>query len=227
MNNEVRKDVLQWDVLSWSKALNYWEEKVNWNNINTALELGARDGGLSLWLALKGKQVVCSDLISPENYASKLHQKYNVAHNIRYQAIDALNIPYQNHFDVIVFKSILGGIGRNNNFENQQKVILEIYKALKPNGILLFAENLKGSSLHQWMRKKFVKWGKEWRYIDVNELKQLLKPFSKFEIRTNGVIATFGRNESQRNFLAKWDNILFNKICPDSWKYIGYGLAVK
>ena len=35
---------------------------------------------------------------------------------IIYQDIDATNIPYENYFDIIVFKSIIGGIGRNNNF---------------------------------------------------------------------------------------------------------------
>jgi hypothetical protein len=36
-----------------------------------------------------------------------------------------------------------------------------------------------------------------------------------------------GRNESQRNFLSKLDEIILNKVCPDNWKYIIYGIAEK
>jgi SAM-dependent methyltransferase len=53
---------------------------------------------------------------------------------IVYQNIDAANIPFKNCFDIIVFKSILGGIGRNDNIEIQQKVFDEIYESLKPGG---------------------------------------------------------------------------------------------
>lgn len=227
MNDTILKDIIQWDVGSWSVILDYWEKQIEWNKVRLALELGAREGGLSLWLALKNIQVVCSDIENPVSTAQGLHHQYNISSLISYAKIDATNIPYQDHFDIIAFKSILGGIGRNNNFLNQQKVISEIHKALKPNGMLLFAENLKASLIHQFMRKKFVKWGNDWRYLSIKEIELLLKPFSYFEIKTNGVIATFGRTERQRNILSGVDKLLLNKICPERWKYIGYGIAVK
>lgn len=227
MNTEVLKDILQWDVNSWALALDYWEKKVEWNKINVALELGARKGGLSLWLALKKKNVVCSDLSDTQQVAQELHKKYDVSKYIVYQDIDATFIPYNHHFDLIVLKSILGGIGRNDRFDNQKKVVEEVYKALKPSGVFLFAENLKASFLHQIMRKKFVKWGSEWRYLSPDEMKNLLNQFSCFEIKTNGVIAAFGRTEKQRNILSYMDKYFLNKICPDNWKYIAYGMAVK
>src|SRR5688572_9343259 len=116
----VIKDIIQWDVKSWSAAIDYWEKEINWNLINDCLELGGREGGLSLWLALKGKNVICSDLSEVRNTAEGLHKKYSLA-NIIYEDIDATDIPYENHFDLIVFKSIMGGIGRNNNTVLQQK----------------------------------------------------------------------------------------------------------
>lgn len=72
---------------------------------------------------------------------------------ITYQDIDATQIPYENEFDIIVFKSIIGGIGRNDNKEIQQLVFNQIYKALKPGGQLLFAENLSASPLHRFFSK--------------------------------------------------------------------------
>ncbi|MCX7729280.1 MAG: class I SAM-dependent methyltransferase [Bacteroidia bacterium] len=227
MDFELIKEIIQWDVASWAVVTKYWDSKVKWENVSNVLELGAREGGLSLWAALKNKQVVCSDLSETQKFAQPLHQKYNVTRYIQYQDIDATDIPYTNRFDVIMFKSILGGIGRKDNFSNQQKVISEIYKALKPGGYFLFAENLKASLLHQFMRKKFVRWGKEWRYVSLQDMHELLKPFSYYEIKVNGVLAAFGRTEKQREILSYFDKYLCNKICPDNWKYIGYGVAVK
>ena len=227
MTKELTKDIIQWDVKSWSKALSYWDSNIEWENIQNGLELGGREGGLSLWLALKGKMAVCSDLKDVKSTAEQLHVRYDVSPLITYQDIDATDIPYENHFDVIVFKSILGGIGRDDNYEIQQKVFKEIYKALKPGGKLLFAENLIASSFHQRLRKRFVNWGSTWRYVSLKEMKEFLKDFSSYKIKTTGVLGAFGRSENQRNLLATMDELIVNKVCPDNWKYISYGITEK
>jgi SAM-dependent methyltransferase len=227
MSENKLKDIIQWDVRSWSKALRYWEAHVDWKKVSTGLELGGREGGLSLWMALKGVEVICSDLENVKQSAQKLHLQYNVSDRIRYQDIDATQIPYENHFDVIVFKSILGGIGRDDNFAIQKKVIEEIYKALKPGGKLLFAENLIASPIHRRLRKRFTNWGESWRYLSIEEMNVLLSRFSSYEMKMTGISATFGRTEAQRNFLSRIDEIVLNRISPDKWKYICYGVAVK
>jgi SAM-dependent methyltransferase len=227
MTNELRKDIIQWDIRSWSNALSYWETNVDWDNIQNGLELGGHEGGLSLWLALKDKMIVCSDLKDVQSTAEPLHVRYGVTSHIQYQDIDATSIPYQDHFDIIVFKSIIGGIGRNGNYEIQQSVFQEIYKALKPGGKLLFAENTVASPIHQRLRKRFVNWGNSWRYMSVSEMRECLKDFSTCEIKTTGFLGTFGRNENQRNLLAAMDELVFNSVCPDNWKYICYGIAQK
>jgi len=227
MTDKLKKDIIQWDVQSWSKALTYWDQNINWNNIQNGLELGGRQGGLSLWLALKGVTVVCSDLKAVKNSSKPLHERYDLNKFITYEDIDATDIPYENHFDIIVFKSIIGGIGKNNNYEIQLKVFKEIHKALKPGGKLLFAENLIASSFHQRLRKKFVNWGNSWRYVSIQEMKDFLVIFSFSDIKTTGILATFGRNENQRNLLSAMDKLVFNKVCPAKWNYISYGIAEK
>ncbi|MEZ4890454.1 MAG: methyltransferase domain-containing protein [Crocinitomicaceae bacterium] len=227
MKRELAKDIIQWDIKSWSKALRYWESQIDWGKIKNGLELGGREGGLSLWLALKEKDVVCSDLKDVQKSAEKLHIRHNVTSRIIYQDIDATNIPYENYFDIIVFKSIIGGIGRNDKHENQQQVFKEIYKALKPGGKLLFAENLIASPFHQQLRKRFVNWGSSWRYVSIEEMKDFLKDFSSIKMQTTGVLGTFGRNEIQRNLLSTVDELILNKVCPNNWKYIAYGVAEK
>jgi SAM-dependent methyltransferase len=227
MTDKLISDIIQWDIDSWSEALLYWDKNVNWSTVHTGLELGGREGGLSLWLALKGINTVCSDLHEVKNSASPLHQKYNVTGLITYQDIDATNIPYENHFDVIVFKSIIGGIGRHNNVEMQKKTFREIYKALKPGGKLLFAENLTASPIHQQLRKRFVRWGNEWRYVTIEEMKTYMKDFPSLNIKSTGFLSAFGRSETQRRMLSAVDKALLNHVSPANWKYIVYGIAEK
>jgi SAM-dependent methyltransferase len=225
----VVRDIIQWDIKSWETALNYWQGNIDWNTIYNCLALGERNGGLSLWLALKGKRVLCSDLSNAEEQALTLHERYNVTDMVKYEDIDATNIPYENQFDVIIFKSVLGGIGRNDNMRLQQKTITEIHKALKPGGKLLFAENLIASPLHRFFRRHFVKWGRSWRYVSISELEQFfsVSSFKNYRINSTGVLAAFGRTEWQRNILGLIDRISMNHIFPKHWKYIAYGIAEK
>jgi SAM-dependent methyltransferase len=221
-------DYFQWDVENWSNAITLWQHAIDERGKNlNCLEIGARDGGLTLWLAWQGNTVVCSDLQSPESTALPLHKKYGVEHRVTYASIDATNIPYENHFDVIIMKSILGVIGGFGNYTKQQDVIASAHKALKPGGVLLFAENLKGSVLHTLGRRVFTNWGHYWRYLTAKELKALLSPFQKSEIHTLGFLGTFGRSEKARQILGKTDGLLFNRPIFKHAHYIGYGIAVK
>lgn len=221
------KDILKWDINSWKKALVFWEKEIEWSNINHCLELGGNEGGLSLWLALKGKHVVCSDIQEKKEVAQSLHQKHHVNHLISYEVIDATKIPYQNHFDLIVFKSVLGGVGRENNKQAQQEAIHQIYNALKPGGVLFFAENTTASVLHQKLRKRNISWANSWRYISANEMREFLTPFTTYTLHTTGFLATFGRTENQRNILAHLDKLFFNPLLSQQQHYIVYGIAKK
>jgi SAM-dependent methyltransferase len=222
------KDIIGWDISNWSLALDFWESgsALDLNGCK-GLELGAKQGGLSLWLALKGCEVICSDLSSPEKDAHILHEKYQVTNSIEYMAIDATGIPFENEFDIIIFKSILGGIGRDNNIERQKKVISEIYKALKPGGEVYFAENLSASPVHRFFRRNFIAWGKSWRYVTESEIRSYFSHYSKISLRSSGFLGGFGRNEFQRRLFSFIDKKLLNSIAPHSWHYILFGVAKK
>ncbi len=96
--------IFQWDTRNWSKAMPCWEKEIAQLNTGKALELGGREGGLSLWLAGKGFDVICSDLEGAEATALPLHAEYGVTAKISYADIDATAIPFENHFDIIIFK---------------------------------------------------------------------------------------------------------------------------
>lgn len=222
------KDCIEWDVVNWSKALGYWEKNLELSMGKLdCLELGGRSGGLSLWLASKGNSVICSDLKNPKDSAEVIHSKYKLSGDIIYQSIDATNIQYENRFDIIIFKSILGGISRNKNEELISTVINQILKALKPGGKLLFVENLKSSFLHQHFREHFVRWGADWNYLHSKEIRKYFEDFEELTFECCGFLGTFGRSEFQKNILGKIDSIVFDKILPNNLKYVVYGIATK
>jgi SAM-dependent methyltransferase len=224
----IQKDIIEWDYVNWSEAIAFWHRKSSIHRGESkALELGARNGGLSLWLASLGCDVICSDINGPSEIARKLHRKYKLDSKITYTEMDATAIPYENTFDIIIFKSVLGGIGRNNQMELQIKTFNQIYKALKPGGELFFAENLIASPIHQFFRRRFVRWGSEWRYVSRKEIMDWTSNYSEIKLKSVGFLGAFGRNEWQRDLLGTLDRIFFNYTIPDSWKYIIIGVARK
>lgn len=227
MDKKIIEDIIEWDVVNWSKALDFWAKNTDLENQQyQCLELGGRRGGLSLWLAMKNNHVICSDISSPEEHASKLHTKHSYSGKIDYQAIDATNITYENHFDVVIFKSILGGISSNNNDYLKKQAISEIYKSLKPSGKLLFAENLEASFMHRFFRKRFVTWGGGWNYLKHTEIAALFESFENLEYQTIGFLGTFGRTERQRRILGIIDSII-KPIIPKKKRYIVFGMVTK
>jgi len=191
------------------------------------LELGARNGGLSLWLAQKGYHVLCSDVDNPEPTASPLHKHYEVSDQIEYQAIDAINIPYKNQFDIVIFKSMMGAVGRNGRDDLQKKCINEVYKCLKPGGQLLFAENLKATAMHQFFRSKFVRWSQSWNYLELSKMDDLLSGFRDFTYQTSGFTGLLGWNESVRKVFGTLDQSIFQHTLPHKYRYIIFCMANK
>jgi len=221
-------DFIEWDIRNWSAALDFWLKHTTLNlPACSALELGSRNGGLSLWMALQGARVVCSDVERPTDVAARLHESRGVSQRIEYEAIDAAQIPYTSRFDVVLFKSMLGAIGGSGDKQLQSRAIKEIYKSLKPGGELFFAENLVGSAAHRFFRGQFVKWGKTWRYISIGEMHEFLSPFSSVHYETVGFAGAFGRTELQRNLLGVLDQAILDSIVPKTWRYIVVGVAKK
>jgi len=223
-------DIFEWDVRNWSHALKFWHrqsQKIGADRTGLrALELGARGGGLSVMLAGMGIKTTCTDLKNPETTAGPLHKKYNLEDLIDYQACDITDIDAESgSFDIVVFKSVLGDLG---DLDRQQQSVKEIYRVMKKGGELWFAENLKGSKVHQVLRSKFIPWAGRWRYLEAKELNRLLSDsgFERILHEEYGYFGAFGRKENQRNLLALIDKIVM-PVIPDHMRYIYFGLAVK
>ena len=219
------KDIIKWDVENWSDGPVFWFTKTHLElHKCKALEIGAKEGGISLLLAKAGMEVICSDLKMPSQKAMTLHSSYGVQEKVTYASINALDIGFpEASFDLVVFKSVLGAL---KSIENQQKMFSEIYRILKPSGEVWFADNLTASLLHMTARKLFIKWGKSWRYISPKEIKQFCKSFKEVKLTYGGFLGVFGRSELQRQVLGKIDKKLAF-IIPTRWKYIVFGIARK
>jgi SAM-dependent methyltransferase len=225
----LREAVVGWDVVNWSRALDFWDSRLDLQPADgRALELGCGgNGGLSLWLAAKGCRVLCSGYQGVDEAARAAHRAHGVEHRIEYATVDACAIPYREAFDLVGYKSMLGRIVGDGSLPAARGVVEQIRRALKPGGRLLFAENLVSSGLHRVLRQRWGAGKNRWRYFTIEELVELHAGFTAFEYTTFGFAGCLGRTEGQRRLLGRLDAHLLDRIVPDRWHYILAGIATK
>ena len=233
-NENLIEDIIGWDTIVWGQSLKFFDENINFKKIKNALELGSGTyGGYSLYFASKNIDTICSNPFGNFDSAKKIHFKYNFSKKIKYEKIDALDIPYKNKFDCISFKSVLGVLGnqkeRFKNVNSQKRMINNISKALKKGGYLIFAENLKGSKFHQYILNKYG-WGKNytgWRYFSVKEYLDIVgNDFELLNYKTTGVIGNMVSKkkipfkERIKRIFGKIDIYILDKIFKENSRYV-------
>jgi len=220
-------DVLGWDVRTWAPALHIWDRALTdlGGAPLRALEVGAGPGGPSVWLAMKGHRVLCTNLAATESMARPLAERFGVVDRIEFRDVDLLEgLPHREEFDVVVFKSVLGGLG--DDPANARAVIEDLRLALRPGGLLLFAENIRGCWLHRLARRAAMRArGTSWRYPTLRELREILGGFAEVELHTRGVLAVLGVRESQREALARIDEAVLDRVVPPALRYMAFGVA--
>lgn len=210
-----------WDKSNWERGLNFIEKhKSQEFEGKNVLELGGGEGSLSLWASHNGANVICSDIINPGSIAlNKLYQE-----KVEFQIIDAQDIPYRDHFDFVIFKSLLGGVSRNNIHKKQTLVMEQIKKSLKRGGECLFIENMEGTIFHQIYRKIYGAGKNRWNYPSLNNFENLSKKFSHTQYRSFGLLGSTHR--SGKLFRKVFDK-KFDHLFPNSWHYIYAGIYQK
>lgn len=201
--------------------------------LTRVLTVGERNGGISLWFALQGYQVTCSDYGGPTPQARDLHGKYGVTDRISYADVNIFASPYPDlSFDIVACKSVIGGLKlvksdrSTRTLNNQSLAIAEIHRVLSPGGFFLGAENLMGTPLHQLTRR----WSKQgrlgWRHLTLGEIRQLFAGFDRMEQQAYG----FFGSRSTRFALDRLTATLDSVFCPflhANWQYVGFIRARK
>lgn len=220
---EVIRDMVQWDTHNWYKTLLFWEKHAELHPGMKALGIGEREGGLSLWLALRGLHVTCTDYNSFPPATQALHQKYGVSHLITYRNEDATKLRLEDGvFDVVVIKSVLGALSSK---ERQQQAIDEFYRVLKPGGVLLLAENTKATAFHAAVRKRFAPWSSYWRYLSLKGDMDLFQKFGEHRTAAFGFWGFLGKGRLEP--LTRLADTLTEPLVPRTWKYIMAGMFKK
>ena len=180
LSEEVTQAILEWDVRTWSHALRFWHDRLPSLSGSRALEIGSRRGGLSLFMAILGARVSCTDLAPPPASARELHVRFGIQDHVHYLAADATRLPFADRsLDLVMAKSVLGGIGAHGRLDRQCAAVAEVHRVLRPGGLFCLAENLEATVVHRFLRRHAVPWGRRWRYPAVAELEDILASFSQ------------------------------------------------
>jgi len=224
MPNNLNKNFISWDSSNWERCLHYIDIYKNRSfEKKNVLEIGGANGSLSFWAANQNANVVCSDILPIDRYAFNKFGKLKNG-SIRYEIIDALKIPYKDYFDFVIFKSVLGGIGRNNNLEAIFSVMTQIRKSLKHDGQCLFIENMKGTPIHHLIRNKYGAGKNGWYYPTINDFINLSKEFSSIQYKTFGLLGSTGKHHLP--IRTRIDRKI-DQLVPNHWNYIFAGIFSK
>jgi SAM-dependent methyltransferase len=226
---------LEWDVANWSVCLEQWEPALDGYSPETSsvLALGERNGGLSLWFALQGYRVICTDRAGPTPAARALHREYGVEELITYDSVDVFQMPYSaGTFDIVACKSVIGGLksvyddAATRTLEAHAVAAREIHRVLRVGGSMLAAENMCGSIIHRLARRCSKGRQIGWRHIQVCDWPVLLEPFRRYDVSYFGFLpARF--SSARLNALAYSANRALARVLPSAWMYIGVVRARK
>ena len=226
-------DIIEWDVPNWSQLIEYWLPLLDTlPRDSKILAIGERNGGLSLWLALMGFNVVCTDVTDISERAGWLHKKYRVANRVSYRVFDVVNEHWEaEQYDIIIAKSVIGGLKANRSdpstrtLQVQRQAVLNIHRLLKPGGYFLSAENLHGNMLLRIARRLKGR-NTSWRHPSYTELESLFAPFTIVQTKTFGILPTFFSGKVQNKCIYFLNKYVL-AVLPAGTKYISFTVARK
>ncbi len=230
------RDIVGWDVPNWSCALPYWQAWLDLGNPRDrrVLVLGEREGGISLWFAWLGFNVLCTDYGSLSPEVQRLHARHGVDRQVQYGLADIFDLPYaEAEFDVVSCKSVIGGLKLNprdratRTLVNQRKAITEVHRVLKSGGVYLGAENLTGTPLHMAMRGWRHGRNLGWRYLRRSEVRWLFEDFACCEQAAYGFLGSWWPERFGLRLLCACLDRGLSRLLPADWLYISFIRARK
>jgi SAM-dependent methyltransferase len=225
----LRATGIGWKVASWSRAMREAFRHLPADlGGKTLAELGVGPAGLNLFLGGLRCRLLCLDRrldFSTESRA--LHRRHGVA--CEHVLTDARRLTFPPaSLDVVVMKSVLGGVHSEFGREGALACIASVRDVLKPDGVLIALEQLKGDPMTRWLRR--IKYPtRRWHYFEVAEFTpgtsvSLLEGFARVETRALTVTS-----HSAEDWLGHRSPIvraavgldrLIEPVVPPNWRHL-------
>ena len=183
-----------WNFGIWSRAIRYWGECLSGSDFSNmkVLEIGAnKRSAVSLVFADKGADCTLGyyplPKDSPEHFLKNMDLELDGTVNVI--PLNIFEMPFNEEFDIVCMKSVLGGISKLNDCDNWSKGIDAAWEAVKPGGYLALAENVRGTFMHDYMRKNYRKNSKPWNYFSPNKYINKVQSLGKYKWKTFGFLS--------------------------------------
>ncbi len=165
--------------------------KPHLNKINSVLDIGSGVGTIDFYLASKGKKVTGIEISTNAVEIAKANAKvFKLDKKINYIAAEFPSKVPQNNYDLVLFSEVI------EHLENDTKALKDIWKVLKPGGLLIITTPSKNAPLYRLgLLDNFER--------EVGHLRRYTQEGLKELVENNGFqIISSGKHEGiLRNFL--------------------------
>ena len=181
------EDCCGWNKKTWADAMEFAISALPDDLRNKkVLEIGASDKStVAPIFAVMGASVFCSYYQKPPGFVENAHLKFILA-KYGLREIPTLEIDITEivgRYDVIVMKSVLGGIFRNGDYNGIHETIQKLLRDnISPGGFILSLDNGYISPF-QRLRRYRGTGGNSWSYLARS---QLGKALAGFDVTTKG-----------------------------------------
>lgn len=170
INYKIMKKATGWSSSSWGYPLKKIIERNKLKDYRKVLELGAgKYSAISMIFLNKDTQINMttyekSNIVHLRRFVRKNFDNKDLINNINFSSMSALSI--EGKYDIIILKSVLGGIFRTNskNSGNADILLKKIAKNhLNKNGFVISLDN--GRTIFENLFKKFGARKNSWRFF--------------------------------------------------------------
>ncbi len=226
-----------WKVASWSRLFKEMSLMIeNKATDRRVLEIGANNGELSLYFSMLGCQVMCSDINA--TYVVRARQLHGTwGQHCAYFAADMRVLPLRSgSFDLVIMKSVLGGIYSRDGRDTACGSLTEIHRVLRKGGYCILLEQLEGDPLSRWFRSKRFP-TRNWHYFRTGEFNTadasslLQQGFEKVHVRCLTLLShileeRLSSDTALVRMACALDRVL-ERIVADDWKHLIGVVAIK
>ena len=212
-----------WNVGAWQTALQSGLDLLTENNINLVdkrvLELGGGTHSTLAPIFEKLGAMATSSFYNDrgmETLLFEINDRYKTS--VDSKQIDIFGDYLDDKYDIVICKSVLGGIARGNEKFLLARALKSIQKnLLTEDGVIFTLDNLYGSTLAQFLRSRLGAGRNRWNYFTLEELRSAVPENFELLSRTNGVLSFASTSNRTANALVNYaDSLFFDWAFPSA-----------